>query len=114
MLSQSISDQQFGGSRAQKMNEWLKQLQEGNSEQLQQQLDQAQQTMESMLNAETPEERQKLASQLRKQLQDLKKFSSEKASSPELENALNQALKSLDALARRPLSGPLNGTRSET
>lgn len=99
MLSQSISDQQFGGSRAQKMNEWLKQLQEGNSEALQKQLEQAQETMESMLNAQTPEERQKLASQLRKQLQDLKKFSSEKASSPELANALNQALKSLEALA---------------
>jgi len=99
MLSQSISDQQFGGSRAQKMNEWLKQLQEGNSEALQQQLEKAQETMESMLNAQTPEERQKLASQLRKQLQDLKKFSSEKASSPELANALNQALKSLEALA---------------
>jgi tetratricopeptide (TPR) repeat protein len=81
------------------MNEWLKQLQEGNSEALQKQLEQAQETMESMLNAQTPEERQKLASQLRKQLQDLKKFSSEKASSPELANALNQALKSLEALA---------------
>ena len=114
MLSQSISDQQFGGSRAQKMNDWLKQLQEGNSEQLQQQLDQAQQTMESMLNAETPEERQKLASQLRKQLQDLKKFSSEKASSPELENALNQALKSLDALAaKKPGEGEEGAEEAE-
>jgi hypothetical protein len=101
MLSQSISDQQFGGSRAQKMNEWLKQLQQGNSEQLQQQLKQAQETMESMLEAKTPEERQKLASQLRKQLQDLKKFSSEKAGSPELETALNQAMKSLEALASK-------------
>ena len=114
MLSQSISDQQFGGSRAQKMNDWLKQLQEGNSEQLQQQLDQAEQTMESMLNAETPEERQKLASQLRKQLQDLKKFSSEKASSPELENALNQALKSLDALAaKKPGEGEEGAEEAE-
>jgi hypothetical protein len=101
MLSQSISDQQFGGARAQKMNEWLKQLQEGNSQKLQEQLDQAQETMESMLEAKTPEERQKLASQLRKQLQDLKKFSSEKAGSKDLENALSQALKSLEAIAEK-------------
>jgi len=99
MLSQSISDQQFGGSRAQKMNEWLKDLQEGNSEKLQQQLNKAQEMMEAMLEAKTPEERQKLASQLRKELQDLKKFSSEKAGSPELESALSQALKSLEAVA---------------
>lgn len=114
MLSQSISDQQFGGSRAQKMNEWLKQLQEGNSEQLQQQLEQAQETMASMLEARTPEERQKLASQLRKQLQDLKKFSSEKAGSPDLENALSQALKSLDALAaRKPGEGEEGAEEAE-
>lgn len=105
MLSQSISDQQFGGQRTQKMNEWLKQLQEGNSEMLQQQLDSAKETMEAMLEAKTPEERQKLASQLRRQLQDMKKFSSEKANSPELENALNQAMKALEALAARKQSG---------
>ena len=105
MLSQSISDQQFGGQRTQKMNEWLKQLQQGNSDMLQQQLDQAKETMEAMLEAKTPEDRQKLASQLRRQLQDMKKFSSEKASSPELENALNQALKALEALAAKKQSG---------
>jgi tetratricopeptide (TPR) repeat protein len=105
MLSQSISDQQFGGQRTQKMNEWLKQLQQGNSDMLQQQMDSAKETMEAMLEAKTPEDRQKLASQLRRQLQDMKKFSSEKASSPELENALNQALKALEALAAKKQSG---------
>ena len=111
MLSQSISDQQFGGQRTQKMNEWLKQLQQGNSEMLQQQLDSAKETMEAMLEAKTPEDRQKLASQLRRQLQDLKKFSSEKAGSPELENALNQAMKALEALAAKKQSG--EGTSEE-
>lgn len=114
MLSQSISDQQFGGSRAQKMNEWLKQLQEGNADQLQQQLDQAQETMESMLEAKTAEERQKLASQLRKQLQDLKKFSSEKAGSKDLENALSQALKSLEAAAGQQKNGEGENRNAES
>jgi hypothetical protein len=91
----------------------LKQLQEGNAEQLQQQLDQAQETMESMLEAKTPEERQKLASQLRKQLQDLKKFSSEKAGSKDLENALSQALKSLEAVASQKKNGESEGSESE-
>ncbi len=105
MLSQSISDQQFGGERSKKMNEWLKQLQQGNSEMLQQQMDQAKETMEAMMEAKTPEERQKLASQLRRQLQDLKKFSSEKAGSKELDSALNQAMKALEALAAKNQSG---------
>ncbi|HQZ63697.1 MAG TPA: hypothetical protein PLY87_01420 [Planctomycetaceae bacterium] len=105
MLSQSISDQQFGGERSKKMNEWLKQLQTGNSEMLQQQMDQAKETMEAMMEAKTPEERQKLASQLRRQLQDLKKFSSEKAGSKKLDNALNQAMKALEALAAKKANG---------
>ena len=105
MLSQSVSEQQFGGERSRKMNEWLKELQQGKTDGLQQQLDQAKETMEAMFEADTPEERQKLASKLRKELQDLKKFSSEKAGSPELETALNNALKSLDALAAKQESG---------
>ncbi len=101
MLSQAVSEQQFGGSRQQKMNEWLKQLQEGKADALKQELQKAQETMEAMMEARTPEERQKLASQLRKQLQDLKKFSSEKAGSKDMEEALNQALKSLEAMAQK-------------
>lgn len=101
MLSQAVSEQQFGGSRQQKMNEWLKQLQEGKADALKQELQKAQETMEAMMEAKTAEERQKLASQLRKQLQDLKKFSSEKAGSKDMEEALNQALKSLEAMAQK-------------
>jgi tetratricopeptide (TPR) repeat protein len=98
MLSESASEMQ-GGERAQKMAEWLRDLQQGKSDSLQKELQKAQETMQSMLKAETPEERQKLASDLKKQLQDLKKFSSKKAGSKELEGALEQALKSLEALA---------------
>jgi tetratricopeptide (TPR) repeat protein len=98
MLSESASEMQ-GGERAQKMAEWLRDLQQGKSDSLQKELQKAQETMQSMLQAETPEERQKLASDLKKQLQDLKKFSSKKAGSKELEGALEQALKSLEALA---------------
>jgi tetratricopeptide (TPR) repeat protein len=102
MLSQQAQSQQFGGTRAQKMNEWLKDLQEGKTDQLRKEMDKAQETMQAMMEAKTPEERQKLASQLRKELQDLKKFSSEKASSKELAAALDKALKALDAAAKSP------------
>lgn len=105
MLSQAVSEQQFGGDRARKMNEWLKELQMGKTDGLQQQLDKAKDTMEAMLEAKTPEDRQKLASQLRRELQDLKKFASEKAGSKDLQNALNNALKSLDAVAAKAEAG---------
>ncbi len=100
MLSENAS-QLFGSEQNRRMNEWLKELQEGKSDSLQQQLERAQETMQSMLNAETAEERQQLASQLRKDLEELRKFSSRKAGSKDLENSLDQALKALEALNKQ-------------
>ncbi|MEZ6127424.1 MAG: hypothetical protein R3C59_01915 [Planctomycetaceae bacterium] len=97
MINQPISRQQLGGSRNQKTNEWLKELQEGRTDMLQKQLQQAQQTMQAMMEAKDPEERQKLANQLQKDLQDLHSFANNKANSKALSDALSKALKSLKA-----------------
>ncbi|MEZ6058966.1 MAG: hypothetical protein R3C19_01240 [Planctomycetaceae bacterium] len=97
LLNQPISEQQLGGSRNAQMNEWLKELKEGKTEGLQKQLDKAQQTMQAMMEAKDPEERKKLESQLKRELQDLEKFSKDKAGSKELTSALNKALKALQA-----------------
>lgn len=105
MMNQPISKQQLGGTRSQKMNEWLKDLQEGKTESLQQELKKAQQTMQAMMEAKDPEERKKLASQLQRELQDLQKFAKDKAGSKELASALSKAMKSLQA-ARNPGENP--------
>ena len=97
MLNQPVSRQQMGGSRSKKMNEWLKSLQNGNTESLQKELQKAQQTMKAMMETTDPEEREKLAAQLKKDLQDLKKFASDKAGSKELASALSKALKAMEA-----------------
>ena len=97
MLSQN-SESMTGSQRGQKMNDWLKELQDGRTDSLQQELAKAQETLKSMLNADSAAERQKLASELKKQLQDLKKFSSQKAGSKELEKSLDSALKALEAM----------------
>jgi hypothetical protein len=108
MMSQPISEQQIGSSRTAKMNEWLKDLQNGKTESLQKELQKAQETMQAMMEAKDPEERKKLASQLKRELQDLKKFSSEKAGSRELSSALSKAMKALDAA-----SDPKNADQQE-
>jgi len=97
MLNRPLSRQQMGGSRSQKMNKWLDELQNGNAESLQKELQKAQQTMQALMEATDPEERRKLASQLKKDLQDIKKFASDKAGSKELAEALSKALKALEA-----------------
>lgn len=113
MLSQQGLNQQFGGARGQKMNEWLKELQEGRTQALQKEMEQARETVQAMLEAKTPEERRKLASDLRRQLQDIKKFSSEKAGSKELAAALDKALKALEAAEKSTKSGESGGETNE-
>ncbi|MEQ9406414.1 MAG: hypothetical protein RIK87_01765 [Fuerstiella sp.] len=100
MMTEPISKQQLG-TRSQKMNEWLKELQEGKTESLQKELQKAQKTMQAMMEAKDPEERKKLAGKLQKELQDLQKFSKDKAGSKELSNALSKAMKALQA-AKNP------------
>ena len=112
MLAKSGLEMQ-SGAQSRKMNEWLKDLQNGNSENLQKELQKAQDSMKAMLNASSQEERSKAASELRKQLQDLKKFSSKKAGSKELEQSLDQALKALESLARKKQAGSKEGEPSE-
>jgi hypothetical protein len=112
MLAKSGLEMQ-SGAQSRKMNEWLKDLQNGNSENLQKELQKAQDSMKAMLNATSQEERSKAASELRKQLQDLKKFSSKKAGSKELEQSLDQALKALESLAQKKQAGSKEGESSE-
>ena len=113
MLSEQSLSQQFGGERAQKMNEWLKELQQGKTDSLQKELEKARETMEAMMEAKTPEQKKELAQKLRRQLQDLKKFSSEKASSSELSSALDKAMKALEAAANKPEDGQEGEQMSE-
>jgi DNA repair exonuclease SbcCD ATPase subunit len=113
LLSQQASAQQFGGTRSQKMNEWLKELQKGMTSSLEKKMEETRETMNAMMNAKTPEERQKLASKLRRDLQDLKKFASEKADSKELAAALDKALKSLEAAAQNKSASNDDGMTEE-
>jgi uncharacterized protein (DUF2267 family) len=97
MMNEPISQKQIGSSRSQKMNEWLKELQEGKTESLQKQMQKAQDTMRAMMEAKSPEERKQLASQLQQELQDLNKFAKDKAGSKELSSALSKAMTALQA-----------------
>ena len=113
LLSQQASAQQFGGTRSQQMNEWLKELQKGMTTSMEKKMDEAKETMQAMMKAKTPEERQKLASKLRRDLQDLKKFASDKADSKELSAALDKALKALEAAAQNKSQSNDDGMSQE-
>lgn len=97
MMNQPISEQQLGNSsRSEKMNQMLKELQDGKTETLKNELKKARETMEALAKAETKEEKEELQKKLQKELQDLKKFAKDKAGSKQLSDALNKAMKSLE------------------
>lgn len=102
MMSEPISEQQLSGSRTQKMNDWLKELQEGKTDKLQEALKSAQEKMKEMAEAKTAEERSKIASEMQKELQDLSRFAKDKAGSKELADAINKAMKSLQQAKPKP------------
>lgn len=112
MMNQPISNQQLGGTRNEKMNKWLKDLQQGKTDQLKEALSDARKTMQAMAEAKDPEERKKLASKLQKELQDLNSFAKNKANSKELSNALSKAMKALQA-AKPGDEGDENGEKME-
>ncbi|GAB5442607.1 MAG: hypothetical protein Fues2KO_29560 [Fuerstiella sp.] len=107
MMHEPLSQQRLGGARNQKMNEWLKDLKEGKTDSLKQELKKAQETMQAMAEAKTPEERKALERELKKDLQTLQRFAKTKAGSRELNEALSKALKALAA------SKPKDGESSQ-
>lgn len=105
MMSEPISQQKLAGSRSEKMNDWLQELQEGKTDKLKDALKSAQEKMKAMAEAKTPEDRSKIASDLQKELQDLSRFAKDKAGSKELAEAINKAMKSLQQAKPKPGEG---------
>lgn len=114
MMSEPISEQQLSGTRGQKMNDWLQELQEGKTDKLQDALKSAQEKMKAMAEAKTPEERSKIASELQKELQDLNRFAKDKAGSKELADAISKAMKSLQQAKPKPGENGEPGDPSES
>ena len=82
LLSKAISTQKFRATADNyKMDKWLRELQEGSSEGLQQELDEIKQSIETLANANDPAERRRLSRELKKKLQDLENFASDQGRS---------------------------------
>lgn len=78
-----------------KMQEWKKDLGEGNAEKMKQQMEDVKKLAEQMKNAESELEKQALEKQMQQKLQELSDFAKSNASSEELANALDKAMEQL-------------------
>lgn len=104
MLSKRSSEQTFGGMNDEKMEKLLKQLQAGETEALQKEMTEIKDALEKLMKASDPQEKAKLARDLKKKLQQLEKFASEKAGSKEMKAALQRAMKQLEMAKSEEMS----------
>ena len=96
MLSKQSSDQQFGMDTEETMSKWLKEMQEGKTEGLDQEMQSLKDELQRLAQTKDPIEKEKIKRNIKKRLQSLSNFAHEKANSKELAAALKRAMKQLD------------------
>ncbi|MEW4489731.1 hypothetical protein AB1L42_16740 [Thalassoglobus sp. JC818] len=99
------SEQKFGSLENQEMfREWQKSLQQGNSEPLQQELDELSDALKELAKTDDPIERTEIERQIQKKLDALEDFSEKQVGSKALTAALQRVKQQLDASKGEPLS----------
>lgn len=97
MLKQSSVKQQFGQMMNPKMQQWKKELSDGNTKGLQKELEDLKKLSDDIKKESDPEKRKKLEKELQKRLQNLSNFAKENLDNPQLNQALNNALMQMQA-----------------
>lgn len=105
LFEKSIEQQQLGQLHDQDLfQSWQKELQEGSSESLQEQVEQIKQAMNDLAAAKDPLERSELERKIQKQLKELSDFADRKAGSKALSAALERAMEQAKAARQDKLS----------
>ncbi|MCG8583996.1 MAG: hypothetical protein MI757_04705, partial [Pirellulales bacterium] len=102
--SSNRSGQSFGGQQKETLRRWQRELEQGSTESISQQISEAKDRLRRLQKEAEPEEREKLAKQLKNTLQDLEDFARNQTGSKPLAAALEQALNQLDASGIEGLS----------
>ena len=97
-LNSSELDGKFGGQSAEQMRQWERELQEGSTEGLQEDMEELVNDLERLAQADDPAERSELMRKIEKQVREMSEFASEKAGSQELAAALQRAAEQIQAM----------------
>ncbi|MSR56111.1 MAG: hypothetical protein EXS05_00315 [Planctomycetaceae bacterium] len=96
LLSQNPQGQQFGSLDKDKLEKWTRELQEGSTKSLQQELEELKDDLKRLAKTEDPIKRDELEKQVKKRMKDLSNFASEKVNSKPLAAALQRAMKQME------------------
>jgi hypothetical protein len=96
LLSQNPQGQQFGAINKDKLEKWTKELQEGSTKSLQQELEEIKNDLEQLAKTDDPVKKAELEKQIKKKMKDLSDFANDKVNSKPLAAALQRAMKQLE------------------
>lgn len=96
LLSQNPQTQQFGSLDKDKLEKWTRELQEGSTKSLQQELEQLKDELKQLSKTDDPVKKAELEQKIKKQLKELAEVAGERANSKPLAAALQRAMKQLE------------------
>lgn len=96
LLSQNPQAQQFGAIDKDKLQKWTRELQEGSTKGLQQELDELKEDLKQLAKTDDPVKKAELEQKIKKRMKELSNFASEKVNSKPLVAALQRAMKQLE------------------
>ena len=96
LLSQNPQGQQFGATDKDKLEKWTKELQEGSTKSLQQELEEIKKDLEQLAKTDDPVKKAELERKIKKKMKELSDFASQKVNSKPLTAALQRAMKQLE------------------
>lgn len=96
LLSQNPDGQQFGTMNKDKLEKWTKELQEGSTKSLQQELNEIKQDLEQLARTDDPVKKAELEQQIKKKMKELSDFANDKVNSKPLTAALQRAMQQLE------------------
>lgn len=96
LLSQNPQSQQFGAMDREKLEKWGRELREGSTKGLQQELEDIKEQLRELAKTDDPVKKAELEQKIKKRMKELANFAAEKANSKPLAAALQRAMKQLE------------------
>ena len=103
MKSSPSSDQQFGANQDEKLQKWVKELQEGDAGGVQNELNELKEQLQQLAATKDPIKRSEMLQELKERLQNLDKMAHEKLNNEQLAAALERAMQQMELAENKDL-----------
>ncbi len=103
MKSSASSDQQFGANQDEKLQKWVKELQDGDAGGMQSEIRELKEQLQQLAATKDPLKRSELMQELKERLQSMDKMAHEKLNNDQLAAALERAMQQMELAENKDL-----------